>query len=233
MVRETKRRVGRRTISYVLGAMVLIGVAGPASVPVAAQFPGGGNPVTGVLAHASDNALDKLAQPGTFLNDKSIRIGIPGLGGGGSSLLGLGDQLGVTNGITKSINDAAGMAAGAAKPIFRKAINTMSLSDAPGLVGKSDGATQYLRKSAGADLRTKIRPLILAALGKTGAFQQLDKMGSAGSLLSGAGLSRDGLTDSVTDQALNGIFKYMGAEESKLRANPLGNASSLLGGIIK
>ncbi len=227
--------IARNRAARSLLAVGLIGTfSGPVSAPtLAVGLPGLGSSLTGVLGKASDSALTKLAQPGTYFNDSSIRIGIPGLGSTGSSLLGLGDKLGVTNGLTKSVNDAAGLAANVAKPVFRKAISGLSLTDAPGIINKSDGATQYLRQSAGTDLRTKVRPLIVSALEKTGAFSQLDKMGSASNLLSGAGLNRDGLSNTVTDQALNGIYKYIGAEEGKLRANPLGKAGSLPGGIIK
>ena len=59
-------------------------------------------------------------------------------------------------------------------------------------------------------------------------------LGAGGGLLAQLGLSRDKLGNSVTEQALNGIFKYMGIEEGHLRANPLGavsGAGALLGGV--
>lgn len=180
------------------------------------------SPVTGLLANASDSALDDLSQPGAFYADEAIRIGLPGAKGGllqkGFSL---GNKLGITSGITRSLNEAAGKAAGEAKPIFRAAINDLSVNDVPGLVTKSDGGTRYLKQSAGDELSVKIRPLIAKALGEVGAYDQLDKLGSKNSFMGGLGLTNDGLTDSVTKQALKGIFKYMGSEEKKLRKNPL------------
>jgi len=77
-----------------------------------------------------------------------------------------------------------------------------------------------------------MRPLINAALGKVGAFNQLDSLSRRSSLISAAGITRDKLGNSVTDQALNGIFKYIGGEEGRLRANPAGTAGSLLKGIL-
>jgi len=41
-------------------------------------------------------------------------------------------------------------------------------------------------------------------------------------------LSRDGLIDSVTDQAMSGIFTYIGREESNFRKNPLKAGQKLL-----
>lgn len=210
-----------------------------AVTPLPTRAQGMNNPVTGVLGRASDSALDKLSQPGAFYNDSSVRIGLPGLGGKGggamSSIMGMGDKLGLTGHLTHSINDAAGAAAKEAKPIFRTAIDNLSITDAPGIVSQRDGGTQYLRRSAGSQLREKVRPLIAAALNSLGAFKELDQVNSGG-MGSALGLNRDGLTNTVTDQAMNGIYKYMGNEEAKLRANPMGaisGAGSLLGGFGK
>lgn len=175
----------------------------------------------GLIGGASDGALDKLAQPGAFYADTAVRILLPGTGGKlASKLLGAGDKLGLTTRLTQSLNDAGGKAAGAAKPIFRAAIDDLSWNDVPSLVSKKDGATRYLQSSAGGVLGEKVRPLVASALDEVGAYRQLDQLSGSSQLLSLAGISRDGLTGSVTDQALKGIFLYMGNEEAALRRNP-------------
>ncbi len=213
-------------------AALLGGSLSIASRPAAAQSLGA--PVKTILGDASDSALDKLSEPGAFYADEAIRILLPGPLKKASGLMKLTDQAGLTGNLTKSLNDAAGLAAKEAKPIFRNAINPMTLKDGVGVVSKNDGATRYLQDSAGKDLRTRVRPLVADALSNVGAFNQLDKLGGKSALVSNAaGFNRDSLTDSVTDQALKGIFKYIGAEEAKLRANPLGAGKKLLKGITK
>ncbi len=192
------------------------------------------SPVRKLLGGASDSALDKLAKPDAFYADTAIRILLPGTKGKmASKLMGFGDKLGLTTKLTKSLNDAAGLAAKEAKPIFRSAVDGLSLTDLPGLALKGDGATQYLKTSSGTELRSKIRPLVSTALGKVGAFNQLSKLGNASSLLGAVGVTPDRLTDSVTDQTMSGIFTYMGKEEAALRSNPIGLGKSILGGLIK
>lgn len=213
--------------SICAAALICFPVLAPA--PASAQVLGGS--VTGLLGNASDQALDKLAQPGAFYADEAIRILLPGPLKKASKLLKYTDRAGLTSDLTRKLNDAAGLAAREAKPIFRSAIDQMTLKDGIDIVTKDNGATGYLRDSAGAQLREKLRPLIVSALGEVGAFQQVDRIGAASPFVSGFGISRDGLTDSVTDQALNGIFKYIGSEESRLRANPLGLGKSLLKGL--
>jgi len=80
-----------------------------------------------------------------------------------------------------------------------------------------------------------VRPLVEKALTELGAYQQVEKLGSVSSLarLGGANISREGLTDSVTDQTMDGIFTYIGKEEAKFRSEPLDKGKKLLKGIFK
>lgn len=188
-----------------------------------------------LLGGASDNALNKLSQPNAFYDDEDIRVGLPFVGGRGGlfgSLLNGASRLGLLDGIVRTVNDAAGVAAGEAKPIFRNAINDISFNDVPGIARESDGGTQYLRRSANDDLHAKLSPLIDTALGDLGAYNQLDNLSERHSFVRRAGLTREGMNRTVTDQGLDGIFSYMGSEEQALRANPIGTIGDVLGDIF-
>ena len=187
--------------------------------------------LSSILGNATDNALDKLAQPGAFYDDEDVRIGLPILGnlggetlGGGllGSIIGGASKLGVLDGITRGINDAAGVAAGEAKPIFRDAIDDLSFSDAPGIIRESDGGTQYLRSSSNDRLHSRLEPLIDSALENAGIYKTFDGLAEEHSFIRQAGLNRAKINRSVTDQGLDGIFSYIGAEERAFRKNPLG-----------
>ncbi len=227
--------IQRRALLAAAGAGLVLSLGAGAS---AQAIPDG---LTGLLAAASDRALDRLAQPGAFYNDTAVRIQLPGVGNlgsqGGSLLGGLaGEVAGMTglDGVTRKINDAGDRAAQAAKPIFHAAISRLTLSDVPGIATQRDGGTQYLRRTAGGELRAKVRPLIDTALTAVGAFQAIESLSGPGGLLRSLGLTRESVGASVTDQALNGIYRYMAEEEAKLRANPLGflgGAGAMLGGM--
>ncbi|WP_374283220.1 DUF4197 domain-containing protein [Novosphingobium sp.] len=214
--------------------MLLLGLAAlPFAAGAQAQVLGSG--LTGLLGKASDSALDKLAVPGAFYADPAVRIMLPLVGGAGGLLgqvLNQGSKLGLTDGLTRKLNDAAGLAAKEAKPVFRAAIGRLTLADVPGIATQNDGASQYLRRSAASELTAKLRPLVDSGLVKVGAYGALDKLAKKGALAQLAGISHEKLGASVTDQVLNGIFKYMGTEEAKLRTNPLKPAESLLKGIL-
>jgi len=186
-----------------------------------------------ILGKASDNALNKLALPGAYYDDEDIRIGLPIVGkatGGGllGSVLRGASKLGVLDGVTRSLNDAAGVAAGEAKPIFRDAINDLSFEDVPSIVKQNDGGTRYLRSSSNDRLHGKLTPLVDTALGDLGVYSRFDKLAEKHSFIRAAGLNRESINKSVTDQGLDGIFSYMGDEEGAFRKNPLGDTGKLL-----
>ncbi len=184
------------------------------------------SPILDLLSRASDTALDNLAKPGAFSADDAIRIGLPG-GKTISSALKMSDKLGATNNITSSLNTAAESAAAAAKPIFRDAIQGMTLKDGIDVVsGGNTAGTDYLKKSSDSAIQKQLRPLVASALGSSGAYKQMTS-------LKKLGITEDALTDHVTKGTAEGIYKYMGTEETKLRANPLGSAKSLLKGLGK
>lgn len=214
--------------SLLLGSAACAATAFAAGPLRASVLDGGG--LKSMLGKASDGALDKLSKPGAFYADTAIRILLPGTTGKlASKVMKAGDKLGVTRKLTQSLNDAAGLAALEAKPVFRTAVDGLKLTDVPGIALKNDGATSYLEKSATPDLKLKVRPLVSSALTKVGAFSQLSKIGSSSKLLGLAGLTPDKLTDSVTEQTLKGIFNYMGREEAGLRGNVLGVGKAILG----
>jgi Protein of unknown function (DUF4197) len=212
---------GRRTA--MAATLVCLGVAAVAPLRAGLLDAVG---LTSLMGKASDGALNKLSEPDAFYRDTAVRILLPGAGGKfARKLLGAGDKLGLTDKLTHSMNDAAGLAAQEAKPIFRSAISGLKFNDVPGIATQKDGGTQYLQRSATPDLRIKVRPLITAALTKVGAYGQLAKLGGATSAL---GITPDKMTDSVTDQALKGIFNYMGREETAARGNLLGTIGKVI-----
>lgn len=221
----------RRTFLKTGIVMASVATAPFMAHPAMAQSKG----LKSLLGNASDNALDKLGEPGAFYADKAVRILLPGPLKRATDILRFTSKAGLTGDITRTLNGAAGRAALAAKPVFRSAIDGLTLTEGLGIVTGGDTAgTKYLRKTAGVELGDKVRPLIESALGDLGAYKQVERLGSLSSLarLGGMDLSRDGLTDSVRDQAMDGIFTYIGREESDFRRNPLDRGKDLLKGIF-
>lgn len=212
---------GRRVVHFATLALALC--LAVAAGPARAQLSGAS--IKGLLGNASDAALDKLSQPGAFSTDDAIRIGLPGKADQLSGLLKLGEKAGLTGDVSGSLNRAAEQAAAQAKPIFRGAIDRMSMKDAIGIgTGGDTGATDYLRKSSGAAIRAKLLPLVKAALERSGVMRQ-------SSLLSSVGMSGDRLADYVAGKTSDGIFTYVGREETRARQDPVGTGRQILKGL--
>ncbi len=207
-----------------LGALALATLALVTLVsPAQAQLSGGS--IKGLLGNASDTALDKLSQPGAFSADSAIRIALPGQAEKLSGLLKLTDKAGLTNDINGSLNHAAEQAASEAKPIFRSAIDKASMSDAVGIAkGGNTGATEYLKKTAGSAITARLLPLVKAALDQSGVLKQTSQ-------LSAFGMDEAKITKYVTDKTSDGIFTYVGREETKLRADPINSGKEILKGL--
>lgn len=193
------------------------------STPAAAQVSGAG--LKDLLANASDSALDKLGKPGAFSADDAIRIGLPGSAKGLGDLMKYANKAGLTGDIDGSLNRAAEQAASAAKPIFRSAIEKLTMRDAIGVAGGGDtGATDYLRKNTGTEITAELGPLVRDALEKSGVFKQTSQ-------LSALGMDEGKLTDYVSKKTSDGIFTYVGREETRMHQNPLSTGQNLLKGL--
>ncbi|MEM7780786.1 MAG: DUF4197 domain-containing protein [Pseudomonadota bacterium] len=224
------QHIHRRTmIAFIASAGTLAAMPSTLSAQSLGDLLGGGGlNLSSILGRATDNALDKLAEPGAFYDDEDIRIGLPIIGGGSErrglfgSLLNAGSELGILDGITRRINDAAGVAAGEAKPVFRDAIDDLSFSDAPGIIREKDGGTQYLRRSSNDRLHERLEPLVDSALEAAGVYSTFDGLAEQHSFIRRAGLDREKINRTVTDQGLDGIFSYIGAEERGFRDDPIG-----------
>jgi hypothetical protein len=194
------------------------------SQPAAAQL--SGNPVKAMLGQASDQALDRLSQPGAFSADQAVRIALPGMGGNGNvgKLMDLAGKSGMMGDINAQLNRAAEKAAGEAKPIFRAAIDRMTFKDGMAMARSSTGATDYLKQNTQSEIEAKLMPLVRSALQQSGAL-------SHSTALSAVGMGEDSLTKYVADKTTQGIFTYVGQEEIKARQDPIGTGKLLLQGL--
>lgn len=159
------------------------------------------------LAVGSERAIKGLSRSGGYLNDKSVRIPLPGkLRKLESSLRMLGQGKAVDE-FLETANRAAEQAIPKAAPIVGNAIRDMSFDDARRiLTGSDDAATRYFQDKTSASLTRALMPIVTRATdsaGVTRAYKRmLDKAGPA------AGMMADDLdVDAyITDKTLDGLF---------------------------
>lgn len=181
------------------------------------------------LAVGSERAIKGLSRSGGFLDDKDVRIPLPGkLRKIESSLRMLGQGKAVDE-FLQTANRAAEQAIPKAAPIVGDAIRSMSFEDARKILsGPDDAATQYFRGKTTDSLTRAMLPIVSSATDKAGvtrAFKQMiDKAGPAASML-GDDLDVD---EYIADKTLDGLFFKLAEEEKSIRRDPVARSTDLL-----
>ena len=141
-------------------------------------------------------------------------------------------QLGFTKQVDQfelSLNRAAEDAAKKAAPVFVKAITSMSIQDAVGILGGStDAATQYLRRTSGQQLVTEFTPIIDSTLSKNNATRYYSSLVGTYNKLPFVQKVNTNLSQYATGKAVDGLFILVAQEEKKIRENPAARVTDLL-----
>ena len=128
-----------------------------------------------------------------------------------------------------SMNRAAEDAAKKAKPVFIKAITSMSIQDAVGILqGQKDAATQYLRRTSGQQLVTEFTPIIDSTLKKNNATRYYSDLVNTYNKVPFVQKVNPNLTEYATGKAVDGLFVLVAQEEAQIRENPTARVTDLL-----
>lgn len=182
------------------------------------------------LKIGANNASSKLSSPDGFLKNAAVKILMPPEVRQVETKLraiGLGS---IVDKAIVAMNRAAEDASKSAAPIFVSAITTMSITDAVGILGGgNNAATNYLQGRTTSQLTAAFSPVIQKSLAKTGALELWSNVFNTYNKLP---LVRNkinaNLAGYVTERTLAGMFTSIAQEESKIRSNPAGQASSLI-----
>ncbi|MCP4979747.1 MAG: DUF4197 domain-containing protein [Gammaproteobacteria bacterium] len=129
----------------------------------------------------------------------------------------------------RQLNRGAEKAASKAKPVFIKAITSMTISDAFEILnGAPDAATQYLQRTTGAELRTQFLPIVSDSLKQTSATRYYGEIVEKYNKLPLVSDVDPDLESYATDKAITGLFVLIAEEEASIRANPAARTTKLL-----
>ncbi|MVN22838.1 DUF4197 domain-containing protein [Mucilaginibacter arboris] len=130
-----------------------------------------------------------------------------------------------------SLNRAAEDAAKEAKPIFISALKQMSVKDAANiLLGPSDAATQYFKRTTTDSLAAKFRPVVHNSLNKVGATQYYNQAATSYNKVPFNRNKVDpDIENYVTQKAISGLFVEIAQQELQIRQNlPSSRSTALL-----
>jgi hypothetical protein len=142
-------------------------------------------------------------------------------------------QFGMGNIVDKAIlsmNRAAEDASSQALPILVNAITSFTIQDALQILqGGDNAATQLLRAKTTPQITAAFRPIISQSMSKFNVEQLWSQVFSVyNSLPIIKNRVNTDLTGYVTERALSGLFTSVGAEEKKIRLDPIGTGSDII-----
>lgn len=189
------------------------------------------------LSVGAERAVALLGRDGGFLNDRSVRIPLPGVLGTAAKGLRAAGQGHYVDEFETTVNRAAEEAIPKTLDIVKDTVRNMTLEDVRGILGGGDdAATRFLRERAGGSLHNAILPIVSRATdsaGATAAYKSLKTeadsslggLGALGGMVDTGSLDLDSY---VTDKTLDGLFLKLAAEEKAIRENPVARTTDLL-----
>ena len=197
------------------------------------QTQGMGLDISGGLKEALNNGISKqvtkLTAVDGFYRNEAVKILLPEeLKKVDSGLRKIGLSKLADEGL-KAINRTAEDAVKEATPIFVNAITSMSFADAKNiLMGNENAATNYLENTTSMALYGKFNPVIKSSFSKVGADKVWANIITKYNAIPLVKKVNPDLTDYVTNQAMNGVFKMIAVEEKEIRTNLNARTSALL-----
>lgn len=221
-------RAVRRSRLTVLPLLALSGMAAAAGLDALSSKDAAGG-LRAALSQGIDVAVAQLGARDGFLHDPKVAIPLPSpLNKAESTLrmLGMGGQ---ADELKATMNHAAEEAVAQAKPVFKTALQQMTLADAKTiLTGGDEAGTAYFRRKTSSELTAKFKPIVAADTAKLGLAAQYDQYAGKAAQLGLLPAQDANLNDYVAAKALDGLYSRIADEERAIRKDPMEQASSLI-----
>tara|TARA_A100001391_G_scaffold131031_1_gene90304 strand:+ start:1097 stop:1810 length:714 start_codon:yes stop_codon:yes gene_type:complete len=176
-----------------------------------------------------EKQVTKLTQKNGFYKNQLVKIMLPEelrKVDQGLRDIGLGSL--ADEGI-KALNRAAEDAVKEATPIFVTAVKQITFTDAKNiLLGPDNAATNYLEQRTNRALYAKFNPVIERSFSKVGADQIWANIITKYNSIPFVTRVNPDLTDYVTTEALQGVYKMISVEEKDIRNNISARTTTLL-----
>ncbi|MBP2833472.1 DUF4197 domain-containing protein [Aquimarina sp. U1-2] len=176
-----------------------------------------------------DKQVSKLTQRDGFYRNQLVKILLPQeLQKVDKTLRDIGLSKLADEGL-KILNRAAEDAVKEATPIFINAVKEITFTDARQiLLGNDNAATTYLQNKTNRALYAKFNPVINRSFSKVGADKIWSSIIGKYNALPLTGNVNPDLTDYVTQQALQGVYKMIAVEEKQIRTKLSSRTSDIL-----
>lgn len=181
------------------------------------------------LIQGAQSAVGKLSAVDGFMGNSEVRIPLPDSLQKAEKAMRMFGMSKQADDLVLRMNRAAEAAVPAAKDLLIGSVQQMSVTDAKNiLTGGDDAATQYFKRTTSGPMAEKFLPIVKQATEDVQLAQQYNKFAQAGAKYGLVKKDQANLEAYVTQKALDGVYLMMAEEEKAIRADPVGQASSLL-----
>ena len=189
--------------------------------------------VRAALERGAASAVALLGKSGGFLDNPKVRIPLPGFLNEAAKVLKYTGQQKRVDELVTAMNRAAEAAVPQAKSLLVNAVKSMSVEDGRQILTGGDNAvTTFFAGKTRAPLAVTFLPIVTRATEKVALA---DKYNALAGKASGLGLMKKeeaNLNGYVTGKALDGLYLMIGEEERKIRQDPIGTGSAILGKVF-
>jgi hypothetical protein len=185
------------------------------------------------LEQGANVAISLLGKPDGFMGNDKVRIPLPGFLNDAAQLLKTFGQGKRVDELVTSMNRAAEAAVPMAKDLLVKAVKTMSVTDAKNILSGGDNSvTKFFADKTREPLSVTFLPIVTKATEKVGLA---DKYNQVAGKAAGLGLMKKedaNIQQYVTGKSLDGLYLIIGEQEQKIRQDPIGAGSAILGKVF-
>ena len=175
------------------------------------------------------SAIGILGVQDGFLGNEKVRIPLPKFLEDAAKLMRTFGQGGKVDELVTAMNRGAEAAVPQAKDLLVKAVQTMTVNDAKGILGGgSTAVTEFFETRTRPQLATRFLPIVTQATAKVDLASKFNDVAGKAAGLGLVKKEEANIQKYVTDKTLNGLFFMIGEEEKKIRDNPAGYGSAIL-----
>ena len=185
--------------------------------------------VRAALERGALAAVSVLGKTDGFLGNPLVKIPLPGILNDAVKLLKATGQGKKLDELVLAMNRAAESAVPVAKPLFVSTVKSISVEDALKVVrGGETSVTEFFAAKTRTPLADKFLPIVTQATERQSLAARYNAVAAKAA---GLGLLKGddvNIQQYVTARALDGLFKMIGEEEKKIRADPFKTGSAIL-----
>ncbi|MEO7401261.1 MAG: DUF4197 domain-containing protein [Polaromonas sp.] len=178
-------------------------------------------------------AVSLLGRADGFLGNPKVRIPLPGYLEDASKLLKNFGQGKKIDELVTAMNRAAESAVPMGKDLLVGAVRAMNVNDAKNILsGGETSVTNFFAEKTRAPLGVKFLPVVNQATEKVGLANKYNEFAGKAA---GFGLVKKedaNLQHYVTGKTLDGLYLIIGEEEKKIRQDPVGTGSAIIGKVF-